>query len=321
MTLRAEHVQPALRGSFGRAVYLHAESCPSTQRLLPTDAPHGAVAVAEHQTEGRGRLGRVWVDEPGASLLCSVVLRPTRPLADWPTLTGVAGEAAAGAVAAVAGVRPEIKPPNDLLLGGRKLAGILAEAQADRIVLGLGVNVGAAPHEGSTALGAGVDRAALLAELLLRLEGGFDAWDATRRATTADAPLLVDVFREARRSQGLPFVSAAAAPRFVERVLADEAWVTGEDGFMSLDGDLLAYLYVRPGAQGRGLGSTLLALAKQRRPDGFHLWVFQQLADSRRFYERLGCALVELGDGSGNMEGLPDALYAWTPPTGTTPSG
>jgi BirA family biotin operon repressor/biotin-[acetyl-CoA-carboxylase] ligase len=170
-------VLPLLRGSFGRDGYLYAESCPSTQRLAPEDAAHGTVAVAEHQTEGRGRLGRVWQDEPGASLLISVVLRPRRPVAEWPTLTPVAGEAAADAVEAVAGVRPSIKPPNDLLLAGGKLAGILAEAEPGRIVLGIGVNVGAAPYPGSACLGPGVDRAELLAELLLRLERAFDAWD------------------------------------------------------------------------------------------------------------------------------------------------
>jgi len=179
VSLRPERVLPLLRGSFGRDGYLYADSCPSTQRLAPEDAAHGTVAVAEHQTEGRGRLGRVWQDEPGASLLFSVVLRPRRPVAEWPTLTPVAGEAAADAVEAVAGVRPSIKPPNDLLLDGGKLAGILAEAEPGRIVLGIGVNVGSAPYPGSACLGPEVDRAELLTELLLRLERAFEAWDAT----------------------------------------------------------------------------------------------------------------------------------------------
>jgi BirA family biotin operon repressor/biotin-[acetyl-CoA-carboxylase] ligase len=177
MPLDPERVQPLLRGSFGRESYLYAASCDSTQRLPEPDAPHGTVAVTEHQTEGRGRLGRVWVDEPGGSLLFSLVLRPTRPLREWPTFTLVAGEAAAAAVFATAGRRPEIKPPNDLLLEGRKLAGILAEAQEGRIVLGMGLNVTSSPHEGAALLGPGVDRAALLAELLLQLERAFDAWD------------------------------------------------------------------------------------------------------------------------------------------------
>jgi BirA family biotin operon repressor/biotin-[acetyl-CoA-carboxylase] ligase len=181
MSLAPARVQPLLRGSYGRASYLYAESCPSTQRLPEADAPHGTVAVAEHQSEGRGRLGRVWVDEPGASLLFSLVLRPTRPVREWPTFTLVAGEAAAAAVFETTGRRPAIKSPNDLLLDGAKLAGILAEAQEGRIVLGIGVNVGAAPHDGAAVLGADVDRAELLAELLLQLERAFEAWDGPGR--------------------------------------------------------------------------------------------------------------------------------------------
>lgn len=177
--LGPDRMLPLLRGTWGTEEYLYAESCPSTQRLPEADAPHGTVAVTEHQTEGRGRLGRVWIDEPGSSLLFSVVLRPTRPVREWPTLTVVAGEAAALAVATVAGVVPTIKPPNDLLLDGRKLAGILAEAEEGRILLGLGVNVLAPPYEGPAFLGPDVDRAALLAELLVRLETAFDAWDAS----------------------------------------------------------------------------------------------------------------------------------------------
>jgi BirA family transcriptional regulator, biotin operon repressor / biotin---[acetyl-CoA-carboxylase] ligase len=178
VSLAPDRVRPRLRGAYGSEVYLYAESCASTQRLPPDDAPHGAVAATEHQTEGRGRLGRVWIDEPGSSLLFSVVLRPRRAVRDWPTLTAAAGVAVAAAVEAVTGLVPTIKPPNDLLLDGGKLAGILAEAQDGRIVLGVGVNVAATPYVGSVALGPDVDRVDLLAELLLRLEQAFDVWDA-----------------------------------------------------------------------------------------------------------------------------------------------
>jgi BirA family biotin operon repressor/biotin-[acetyl-CoA-carboxylase] ligase len=181
MSLGPDRVQPLLRGSFGRESYLFADSCPSTQRLPPADAPHGTVAVTEHQTEGRGRLGRTWADEPERSLLCSVVLRPRRPVREWPTFTLVAGEAVAAAIFETAGRRPDIKPPNDLLLDGGKLAGILAEAQEGRIVLGIGVNVSVAPYEGAAALGPSVDRAELLAAVLLHLERAFDVWDGASR--------------------------------------------------------------------------------------------------------------------------------------------
>jgi len=166
--LTPEIVLPALRGSFGR-VYRHASETPTTQRLFPDDAPHGAVALAEHQTEGRGRLGRTWVDEPGRGLLFSVVLRPPRPVARWPELTLVAARAVQGAI----GPGATIKHPNDVLVDGRKVAGILAEA-GERVVLGIGINVGAIPWEGAGMVER--DRLALFVDVLERLERGYDAW-------------------------------------------------------------------------------------------------------------------------------------------------
>lgn len=144
--------------------------------MLPEDAPEGAVAVAEHQTEGRGRLGRAWHDEPGSSLLFSLCLRPPLAQALWPSFTAVAGEACADGIAALTGRRPEVKPPNDLLFDGAKLAGILAEGAGGRIVLGVGVNVKRVPFEGAAALGPDVDRGDLLVELLDRLERAYDTW-------------------------------------------------------------------------------------------------------------------------------------------------
>ena len=169
-TLAPEFVLPRLRGSFGRPYYYAAET-PSTQRLAPAGAPHGAVAVTEHQTEGRGRLGRVWVDEPGGGIALSVVLHPPPPVARWPELTLVAAEA----VAASIGSDASIKEPNDVLVDGRKVAGILAEA-GERVVLGIGVNVGSAPWPGAGAVER--DRLELLVEILERLEQRYDAWAA-----------------------------------------------------------------------------------------------------------------------------------------------
>ena len=119
-TLVPELVVPRLRGSFGRPYYYAAEA-PSTQRMPPPEAPHGAVALAEHQTEGRGRLGRIWIDEPGAGLALSVVLRPPPPVASWPELTLVAARAVADAI----GEGAEIKQPNDVLVERDRAAGEL----------------------------------------------------------------------------------------------------------------------------------------------------------------------------------------------------
>jgi BirA family biotin operon repressor/biotin-[acetyl-CoA-carboxylase] ligase len=162
-------VVPALRGSYGREYHWAAEA-PTTQRMLPPDAAHGAVAVAERQTEGRGRLGRTWVD---SALMFSVALYPPPPVADWPVLTLVAARAVADAI----GPAATIKHPNDVLVDGRKAAGILAEA-GERVVLGIGINVGASAWPGAGWVDR--DRLELLADVLERLERGYDAWLVSR---------------------------------------------------------------------------------------------------------------------------------------------
>ena len=116
-------------------------------RLAAAGAPEGTVVTAAHQTGGRGRRGRTWWDAPGDNLLLSVLLRPAIPAASAPALSLVAAVAVADAVSDAAGVEAGIRWPNDVLAGGRKLAGILAEAVADgagrveHVRLGIGVNV------------------------------------------------------------------------------------------------------------------------------------------------------------------------------------
>jgi BirA family transcriptional regulator, biotin operon repressor / biotin---[acetyl-CoA-carboxylase] ligase len=166
--LSPDVVLPRLRGSFGREYY-YAEETASTQRLLPAGAGHGAVALAEHQTQGRGRLGRVWVDEAGGGLALSIALQPPPPVARWPELTLVAAQAVAAAI----GNGATIQPPNDVLVDGRKAAGILGEA-SERVVVGIGVNVGSAPWPGAGYVDA--DRLELLVAILEQLEQGYDLW-------------------------------------------------------------------------------------------------------------------------------------------------
>ena len=117
----------------------------STNRYLMDEAragaPAGLVVVADHQTAGRGRLGRTWVAPPGASLLVSVLLAPMVPVDRRHLLVMTAGLAMAEAVEAETGVVAGLKWPNDLLVGNRKLAGILAEAAGDVLVVGIGVNL------------------------------------------------------------------------------------------------------------------------------------------------------------------------------------
>src|ERR671922_432641 len=95
-SLAREVVVPRLRGRFGRN-YIYVERCPSTQRLLAPDLPEGTVAVAEEQTEGRGRLGRRWLAAPGTSVLFSILLKPHTEPSRFPELTGLTAEACAEA--------------------------------------------------------------------------------------------------------------------------------------------------------------------------------------------------------------------------------
>ena len=185
-SLAPNAVAPLLRGRFGR-VYRYAEITPSTQRLLDGDTAEGTVAVAEEQTEGRGRLGRHWEAPAKSSVLVSILLLPPVEAPRLPELSLIAGGAVAQAITEVTGIEPAIKFPNDILIGGRKVAGILAESSEGRVVLGIGVNVNQAEDElpketvtEPTSLriesGATVDRGRLLAVILLHLERAYDAW-------------------------------------------------------------------------------------------------------------------------------------------------
>jgi len=147
-------------------------------------ADEGTVLVAEHQEAGRGRLDRTWTSPPRAGLTVSFLVRPDVPAArrGWlPLLTGVA---LAESVGEATGVRASVKWPNDLLaLDGRKLAGILAEASSDAVVVGTGLNVNTnateLPDTGtslSVVTGAPVDRGPLLLAFLRAVERRYRAW-------------------------------------------------------------------------------------------------------------------------------------------------
>lgn len=189
--LDPEVVLPLLGGRLGRP-YSFVETAPSTQRLLGADDPEGAAAAADVQTAGRGRLGRAWLAPAGKALLFSVLLRPRTPMPLWPELSLVAGDAVAAALRVETGVEAELSHPNDVMVQGRKLAGILPEASSGKVVLGLGVNVNQRADElpadtpkppTSLRVETGQDwpRALLLAAILLELERRYDDW--ARRAT------------------------------------------------------------------------------------------------------------------------------------------
>jgi BirA family biotin operon repressor/biotin-[acetyl-CoA-carboxylase] ligase len=185
-SLAPDVLKPLLRGRFGH-VYRYDESTDSTQRMLAEDESEGAIAVAEVQTEGRGRLGRAWEAPAGTSVLVSVLLLPAVEAPRLPELSLVAGGAVAQAIVEVTGLEPAIKFPNDILVRSRKVAGILAESSEGRVVLGIGVNVNQTLEQLPTGakteptslrleLGGPVSRARLLAAILLQLERAYDAW-------------------------------------------------------------------------------------------------------------------------------------------------
>jgi BirA family biotin operon repressor/biotin-[acetyl-CoA-carboxylase] ligase len=179
-------VEPLLQGRLGRPYRFMAE-CASTQRLLDGDEAEGTTVASDLQTHGRGRLGRRWEAPAGRALLFSVLLRPQPPMALWPELSLVAGEAVAATLRSEVGVPAVLSHPNDVLVEGRKVAGILPEASVGRVVLGIGVNVNQTADElpretpkPPTSLqvetGREWPRAPLLAAILLELERSYDDW-------------------------------------------------------------------------------------------------------------------------------------------------
>lgn len=185
------------------------------RRAADEGAPHGTVCVADVQSAGRGRGGKAWHAAAGESLLVSVLLRPPPEVQPLPCLALVAGLAVARAVdEALAGAgRPEragVKWPNDVLVTGRKLAGVLVEAVqragAPAVIVGMGVNVGATELPGPLAhtatslalLGARVDRAELLVSVLVALDAAY--------ATFAQGglPALLDELRARDVLRGNP---------------------------------------------------------------------------------------------------------------------
>lgn len=168
----------------------HFAEVDSTNRLAlelaRAGAAEGAVVVADHQTAGRGRRGRTWTAPPRSALLASVLLRPPVAPGTAPVVAMAVALAASDACAEVAGVRPALKWPNDLMGpgGAGKLAGVLGEAlveggRLEALVVGMGLNVSpaAATLAGSVSLealaGAPVGRGDVLAAWLDHLEGWY----------------------------------------------------------------------------------------------------------------------------------------------------
>lgn len=211
--LAAELVRP---GGIWRAVEVTRVTGSTNADLLEraaAGAPEGSVLVAEAQTAGRGRMGRAWLSPPGAALMFSVLLRPaTVPPARRGWIPLLAGVAIASAVAAVAGLDARLKWPNDVLVGDRKLAGILAEQAAGAIVVGVGVNVSTRrdelPVATATSLtlegAARTGRQKLLGAALGELERWYLAWADGANPGDPDASGLRAEYRRRSATLGRP---------------------------------------------------------------------------------------------------------------------
>ena len=195
--LSREKIEARLTTRFiGRCLELHREIDSTNSRavtLALEGAPEGTLVLAEHQTRGKGRQGRRWLAPPGSSLLMSLILRPSiEPRqAQWATM--VCSLAAVEAIAQVCGLTVGVKWPNDLVVSGKKLGGVLTELglrgeRLDYVAVGLGLNVNldlstlpevmSPPTSLLSELGHPVSRLELLVALLERIETRYQAMSA-----------------------------------------------------------------------------------------------------------------------------------------------
>ena len=149
-------------------------------QMAEAGTPEWTLVGANHQTEGKGRLGREWIDDPGGALMVSLVLRPALEPSDAGILTVLAGLAWAEAASAASGRQVRCKWPNDLLLDDRKAGGILSESALDldgglrHVVIGSGINLEAPPGVAEAAgLGPRADPTELLGDFLRRFSQGY----------------------------------------------------------------------------------------------------------------------------------------------------
>jgi BirA family biotin operon repressor/biotin-[acetyl-CoA-carboxylase] ligase len=184
--------------------------------LAESGAPEWTIVGAGHQTAGRGRRGRAWLDRPGRSLMTSFVLRPPLPPDALGLLTVLAGASWAEAASETTGLEVRCKWPNDLLIGEAKVGGVLAESSVAGggvrwVVVGSGINLAPSGIEGSASLGE-VDRPALLGSFLARFRRGYEtppealAEDVLERWSAVSATLgerVSALGTDGRRTQGV----------------------------------------------------------------------------------------------------------------------
>ena len=229
--LAPEKIQAGLRSCLiGRPLEVAAEVGSTNDAVMAAGhagKSEGFTVLADRQTAGRGRRGRPWVSPAGVGLYTSVLLRPRQPPARVPLLTLVAGLGVAEAIQEIAGVATRLKWPNDVLVEGHKVAGILAEmssenGQVGHVVIGIGINVNHRPQDLPTELvpaatslcietGRPVPRGEIAAAVYNALdrwyqvfrEGDVEKILAAGRQRSATLGRPVDVLADEERWQGL----------------------------------------------------------------------------------------------------------------------
>lgn len=197
--LDAAALMAALKGQLiGRRVVVLVETSSTNDavfEMAPSNA-EGLVVLAEHQTAGRGQHGRIWESSPGKGLWMSILLRPRIEVADSARITNFLASAIAVTIRREINLEATIKPPNDVYLEGRKVAGVLVEMRVETegaycAIAGLGINANQTPEDfppeiretaGSLAMMAGraVDRPALAIAVLRELETGYGSLGSAR---------------------------------------------------------------------------------------------------------------------------------------------
>ena len=247
--LTPELLRTQLKGSlFGKRIY-HFFRTDSTNRvgmeLGYHGEPEGAVILAEEQSAGRGRAGRSWHSERGSGIYATLLLRPAISPVQAPLLTMMAGLSAHAAIQARAGLQVDLKWPNDLMLNGKKLGGILTEMYADTtlvrfVIVGIGINVNQEKFPGelgamATSLRAEIgthqSRLELLARLLREFESDYNrflregASSVTTRFTKASSYAVGKRVRVANGREGFTGVTAGLAPEGLLQVEREDGKV------------------------------------------------------------------------------------------------
>jgi len=215
--LTPDMLRQRLKGSlFGKRIY-HFFKVDSTNRVAlelgHAGEPEGAVVIAEEQTAGRGRAGRTWHSERASGIYVTVLLRPPLSPVQAPLLTMMAGLAAHAAIQAQTDAVVDLKWPNDLLVGGKKVGGVLTEMHAEPaqirfVIVGMGLNVnqeqfpaelGAIATSLRVAAGRPVSRLELLVRLLREFEASYNRFLAEGPASVVDRFAATSSYAQGKR--------------------------------------------------------------------------------------------------------------------------